>query len=392
RAVAALIRLFGDFDVAEDAVQDAFATALNTWPSAGLPPNPAAWIVTTARNSAIDRLRRESLGRAILSDVVREQGESADSLALSLEPMDDDQLRLIFTCCHPALSPEAQVALTLRLFCGLATQDVARAFLVAESTMAQRLVRAKKKIKHAHIPYRVPTGAELPERLPPVLAVAYLVYNAGTGRAPGEGTDAEDLCAEGIRLARLLHALMPDEPEVAGLLALMLLNESRRPARFAADGSIVLLRDQDRDAWSQPLIAEGQAILSTCIARDESGPYQLQAAVQAVHADALTFEATDWVQIVALYDELLHRTRSSVVAMNRAIAVGEVDGPEAALALVDELELDGYYLYHSTRADFLRRLDRKAESGAAYRRAAELAPTDSERAYLRNCAGVDEDA
>ncbi len=379
-----LIRIFGDIDVAEDALQEAFALALKTWPEGGLPPNPQAWLVTTARNGAIDRLRRESLGRAILSDLVREQAAATETLDLSLGPMDDDRLRLIFTCCHPALSSEAQVALTLRLLCGLATHDVARAFLVEETTMAQRLVRAKRKIKSAHIPYRVPEARELPSRLPPVLAVAYLVYNAGASRKPGASADLEDLGAEGIRLARLLVALLPREPEVAGLLALMLLNESRRAARFAGDGSIVLLRNQERAQWDRSLIDEGQTILRACLQRDEPGPYQIQAAIQAVHADAATFGQTDWQQIVALYDELLPMTRSPVVAMNRAIAVGEVEGPQAALDLIENLDLDRYYLFHSTRADFLRRLARGAEASLAYLKAAELAPTDAERRFLRS--------
>lgn len=382
RAVAALIRIFGDIDVAEDAVQDAFAIALEAWPTGGLPPNPCAWIMATGRNRAIDRLRRESLGRALLSDVVRERGDAEEQLAHGLDPMDDDQLRLIFTCCHPALSAEAQVALTLRLLCGLATRDVARAFLVEEATMAQRLVRAKRKIKSAHIPYRVPSDGELPSRLPPVLAVAYLVYNAGVGRAPGTRSDVDDLCAEGIRLARLLHSLMPAEPEVAGLLALLLLSESRRSARFAEDGSLVLLRDQPRHSWDRRLIDEGQDLLRACLVRDEAGPYQIQAAIQAVHADAPTAAQTDWPQIVSLYDEVLHMTPTPVVAMNRAIAVGEVEGPAAALALVEELELDGYYLFHATRADLLRRLERRADAADAYRTAAALAPTETERNYL----------
>lgn len=382
RAVAALIRVLGDIDVAEDAVQDAFMIALERWPVEGLPPNPGAWILTTGRNRAIDRLRRESLGRALLSDVVRERSTAADDPVHSPEPMDDDRLRLIFTCCHPALSAEAQVALTLRLLCGLETRDVARAFLVEEATMGQRLVRAKRKIKSAHIPYRVPSDAELPARLTPVLAVCYLVYNAGAGRAPEPGTGGEDLCGEGLRLARLLSSLMPDEPEVTGLLALLLLNESRRSARFDEHGALVLLQDQDRGRWDPDLIGGGQDLVRACLVRDEPGPYQLQAAIQAVHTDAPTAARTDWSQIVALYDQLLHMTGTPVVALNRAIAVGEVKGPATALALVEELDLDGYYLFHATRADLLRRLGRKADSIEAYRAAAALAPTQTERDFL----------
>jgi len=377
-----LIRIFGDIDVAEDAVQDAFAIALETWTATGLPPNPSAWIITTGRNRAIDRLRRESLGRAVLSDVVRERIAAEQQAEPAHESVDDDQLRLIFTCCHPALSAEAQVALTLRLLCGLATRDVARAFLALEATMAQRLVRAKRKIKSASIPYRVPAQDELPARLPPVLAVTYLVYNAGAGRDPRDCAGPDDLCAEGIRLARSLHALMPEEPEVAGLLALLLLNASRRTARFADDGSLVLLRDQARQAWDRRMIHEGQTLLRACIARDEAGPYQLQAAIQAVHADALTASQTDWPQILALYDELLHMTGTPVVALNRAIALGEVQGPAAALAIVDGLELAGYYLFHATRADCLRRLARHGEAAAAYREAAALSPGAMERKFL----------
>lgn len=387
RAVAALIRMLGDIDVAEDAVQDAFAIALETWPSQGTPPEPTAWIIKTGRNRAIDRLRRESLGRALLSDAVREQADRVDAVGHGntepmTEPMDDDQLRLIFTCCHPSLAEDAQVALTLRLLCGLETRDVARAFLTRTSTMAQRLIRAKRKIKAAHIPYRVPEDEELGARVPPVLAVIYLVYNQGASTPPtNEGTGG-DLTVEGIRLARLLHALMPKEQEVAGLLALLLLSDSRRPARFAPGGTLVLLRDQERGRWDRSKIEEGQSILRSCLAYDDAGPYQIQAALQAVHSDAASIEATDWPQIVALYDELLHMTGSAVVALNRAIAVAEVEGPERGLSTVDALELYDYYLFHSTRADLLRRLGRQGDAAAAYRAAAERAPTPGERAFL----------
>jgi RNA polymerase sigma-70 factor, ECF subfamily len=293
-------------------------------------------------------------------------------------PVPDDRLRLIFTCCHPALSTQAQTALTLRLLGGLSTRQVASSFLVTEATMARRLVRAKHKIKAAHIPYRVPEAHELPDRLRPVLAVVYLVYNAGLS-----GPAAAGLCAEAIRLARVLAALMPDEPEVAGLLALLLLTESRRPSRTRPNGSLVLLGEQDRTRWDRALIHEGQAILRRCLRRNQPGPYQLQAAINAVHADALTVGQTDWPQIVALYDQLLAAAPTPVVALNRAIAIGEVQGPAVALALVDELDLDSYCPFHATRADLLRRLGRHREAAAAYQRAAALAPTDAEQDFLR---------
>jgi RNA polymerase sigma-70 factor (ECF subfamily) len=377
RSVAALIRIFGD--VAEDAVQDAFATALRTWPRDGLPPNPGGWITTTARNRAIDRLRRESRGRELLGEVAA-LGPGSDGFGMPEEvgSMQDDQLRLIFTCCHPALSTETQVALTLRLLGGLSTKDVARSFLVAEHTMAVRLVRAKRKIKAARIPYRVPAEHELPDRLRSVLAVTYLVYTAGLNNPAEPG-----LCPEAIRLARTLTTLMPDEPEVAGLLALLLLTESRRASRTGPDGALVLLAEQDRGQWDRALIDEGHAIVRCCLHRNQPGAYQLQAAINAVHADAATAEQTDWAQIVALYDQLLAVAPTPVVALNRAIAIGEVHGPSAALALVDELDLDRYHLFHATRADLLQRLGRTTEAAAAYGRAADLAPTDTERDFLR---------
>jgi RNA polymerase sigma-70 factor (ECF subfamily) len=379
RSLAALIGVFGDIDLAEDAVQEAFAVAVRKWPGDGVPPNPGGWITTTARNQAIDRLRRESRGRELLSQMaVLEPSNDELGRPREVGPVQDDRLRLIFTCCHPALSTQAQVALTLRLLGGLSTKQVARSFLVAEPTMATRLVRAKHKIKAAKIPYRVPEAHELPGRLRPVLAVVYLVYNAGLASPAEPG-----LCAEAVRLARILVSLMPDEPEVAGLLALLLLTESRRASRTRPDGSLVLLGDQDRTQWDRALIEEGQTILRRCLRRNQPGPYQLQAAINAVHADAATVERTDWSQIVALYDQLLAVTPTPVVALNRAIAIGEVHGPAAALALVDQLDLDTYHPYHATRADLLRRLGRNRAAAAAYQRAAAMAPTDAERDFLR---------
>jgi RNA polymerase sigma-70 factor (ECF subfamily) len=377
--VATLIRVFGDIDVAEDAVQEAFAVALRKWPGDGLPPNPGGWITTTARNRAIDRLRRESRGRELPNEVALLLPASDEpDMPEDVGPVQDDRLRLIFTCCNPALSTEAQVALTLRLLGGLTTDEVARAFLVAEPTMAQRLVRAKRKIKAARIPYRVPEHHELPERLRPVLAVVYLVYNAGLSSPAQSG-----LCSEAIRLARILANLMPDEPEVAGLLALLLLTESRRASRTRPDGTLVLLGEQDRTRWDRALIEEGQAIVRRCLGRNQPGAYQLQAAINAVHADATTIEQTDWSQIVALYDQLIAVAPTPVVALNRAIAVGEVQGAAAALALVDELDLDNYHSFHATRADLLRRLGRNSEAASVYERAAAMAPTDAERDFLR---------
>jgi RNA polymerase sigma-70 factor, ECF subfamily len=379
RSVATLIRVFGDIDVAEDAVQEAFAVAMQKWPGDGLPPNPGGWITTTARNRAIDRLRRDSRGRELLNEVAMLSPANDDpSMPEEVGPVQDDRLRLIFTCCHPALSTEAQVALTLRLLGGLSTDEVARAFLVAEPTMAKRLARAKRKIKAARIPYRVPDDHELPDRLRPVLAVVYLVYNAGLSRPAEPG-----LCSEAIRLARILSTLMPDEPEVAGLLALLLLTESRRSSRTRPDGSLVLLGEQDRTRWDRALIEEGQEIVRRCLRRNQPGAYQLQAAISAVHADAATVEQTDWRQIVALYDQLLAVAPTPVVALNRAIAIGEVQGAAAALALVDELDLDNYHRFHATRADLLRRLGRNREAATAYERAAAMAPTDAERDFLR---------
>ena len=373
RSVATLIRIFSDIDLAEDAVQEAFALALRKWPDDGLPPNPGGWITTTARHRAIDHLRRESRGRELVGQVVEPQAPPGEEPG----PVQDDRLRLIFTCCHPALSTEARIALTLRLLGGLTTAEVARAFLVAEPAMSKRLVRAKHKIKAAHIPYRVPSEAELPERLRPVLAVLYLTYNAGT-----DGPARDDLRREAIRLARAMSGLMPDEAEVAGLLALLLLTESRWSARFSDDGSIVLLRDQDRSSWDRVLIEEGHAIVRACLRRNQPGPYQIQAAINAVHADANSFEGTDWHQILALYNQLLAMTPTPVVALNRAIALAEVDGPGAALDILEGLDLGDYHLFHAARADLLRRLGRHHEATRAYGRAAALAASDAERTFL----------
>ena len=380
RAVAVLTRVFGDIDTAEDAVQDAFAEAARRWPAAGLPPSPAGWIITTARNRAIDRLRREASRDAKHAQAALLHAR--DEQPAEEGPVRDDRLRLIFTCCHPALGAAARVALTLRLLGGLTTAEIAHAFLVPEPTMAQRLVRAKAKIRDAGIPYRIPAEADLPARLSGVLAVVYLIFNEGHTASSGEALARADLCAEAIRLGRLLARLMPDEPEVTGLLALMLLTESRRVARTSADGGLVLLADQDRSRWDGALIAEGQALVRQCLRRGHPGPYQIQAAISAVHSDAPIAAATDWDQILCLYDQLLVVAPSPVAALNRAVAVAELDGPAAALALVDELDLDRYYLFHAIRADLLRRLGRRAEADAAYGTAIARTGNAAERAHL----------
>ncbi|MFI6905224.1 RNA polymerase sigma factor [Nonomuraea sp. NPDC050394] len=371
RAVAVLVRAFGDIDLAEEAVQDAFATALRRWPEEGPPPSPSGWIITTARNRAIDRLRKESSRQdrhaqaALLH--AREEPPAEEG------PVRDERLRLIFTCCHPALATNVQVALTLRLLGGLTTAEIARAFLVPEPTMAQRLVRAKGKIRDAKIPYRVPKESDLPDRLRSVLAVVYLIFNEGH-------LTRDDLCAEAIRLGRLLAALMPDEPEVIGLLALMLLIEARRAGRTGESGELVPLAAQDRARWDRALMTEGRELVRRCLRRGRPGPYQIQAAINAVHSDP---PPTDWAQILALYDQLIALTPTPVVALNRAVALAEVRGPAAALPLVEELPLDGYHVCHAVRADLLRRLGRNAEAAQAYERAIALTGNPAERMFLR---------
>ncbi len=381
RAVAVLARVFGDLEIAEDAVQDAFAAAVEKWPDSGVPPSPAGWIITTARNRAIDRLRRESAraDKQAEAALLHAQDEPVEEGAVH-----DDRLRLIFTCCHPALALNVRVALTLRMLGGLTTAEIAHAFLVPEPTMAQRLVRAKAKIRAAGIPYRVPYEADLPERVRGVLAVVYLIFNEGYAASSGDSLVRDELSTEALRLGRLLVELMPDEPEAVGLLALMLLQQSRRPARVAPDGSLIRLSDQDRDLWDRALIDEGQDLVRRCLRRNHPGPYQLQAAINAVHSDAATAEDTDWRQILQLYDHLLTLDPTPVVALNRAVAVAEVHGPAAALTAVDDLDLGSYYLFHAIRADLLTQLNRPAEARTSYAAALELTINQAEQNFLQS--------
>ncbi len=377
RAVAVLTRFLGDISLAEEAVQEAFAVALSRWPETGVPGSPVGWLITTARNKALDRLRREA---------TRTEREHAAHLLIAPEEAEehdvhDDHLRLIFTCCHPALAPDAQVALTLRLIGGLSTEEIAHAFLLQPTTLAQRIYRAKAKIRDAKIPYRVPEANELPARVSAVLAVVYLIFNEGYSAYSGDDVLRTELCDEAIRLGRTLAALMPQVSEVLGLLALMLLIDARRDSRVG-DGSMVLLSDQDRALWDDSTIEEGRALLRICLARNCPGFYQLQAAINAVHADASSAALTDWRQILELYDQLMVIAPSAVVALNRAVAVGEVEGPERALQLVDAIDLPQYHLQHAVRADLLRRIGRTADAASAYRRALDHCENKKEREFL----------
>ena len=383
RIVASLVRRFGDIDIAEEAAGEALLVAAERWPADGVPPNPGGWLTTTAANRAIDKIRRESHRDAKHQAALMIQNDEPHEPTGIVE---DDRLRLIFTCCHPALAPEARVALTLRLLGGLTVAEIAQAFLVPETTMAQRITRAKKKIKDAHIPYRVPAAEDLSQRLAAVLAVVYLVFNEGYLASSGDEPVREDLTSEAIRLGRILRTLLPDDPEVAGLLALMLLSEARRTTRFAG-GELVPLHEQDRGGWDRELIAEGHAIVRECLVLNRPGQYQLLAAVNAVHTDAPTASDTDWGQIATLYTQLYAVVPSPVVALNRAVAVAELDGAEVALAEVDRLPLTTYHAWHATRADLLRRLGRSSDARAAYDAAIDATDNEAERAYLRRRRG-----
>lgn len=395
RCTATLVRVLGDLDLAEDAVAEAFAIAAEKWRADGVPPNPGGWITTTARNRAIDRLRRESTRdqRHLAADRLHTDTMDPDpnpdpdlaQLDSLVDVVPDDQLRLMFLCCHPALAADAQVALVLRLLGGLETSEIARAFLVTEASMAQRIVRAKRKLRGNHAPYRVPRDADLPDRLHAVLTAVYLIYTEGHTATSGAALSRADLSAEAIRLGQVIVELMPDEPEAIGLLALMQLSEARRPARTAPDGSMIRLADQDRSQWNADLISQGQALVRTCLRRNTPGPFQIQAAIAAVHTDATSAATTDWAQIVALYDQLLAMRPTPVVALNRAVAIGERDGPPAGLDAIDALDpevLAEYQPFHAARADLLARVGRRDDAQAAYDRAIELSGNPTERAFL----------